>query len=359
MGQFDGKVLVVTGGGRGIGAATAIEFVRRGGRVALGDVVPEIGHETVEVIGKDNAVFVETDVRDPAACQALVDAAVERFGGVDYLVNSAIKMAPGPLADLKLEDWKLVMDTGLTGTFLMTQAVGRWLIANKRPGAVVNLSSMAGFQPYGASGAYSTVKAALLMLGEHFAIEWASTGVHTLPVDAGALHDHELDLQLVQPRGQGAAVALEPAELPTVLVDRAVGLLDQHGDDVQHAVHIDAGHAAVQGGKSFHQDAPVSKVPSGTQERHLWPVRCTGELEDSSNRNRFGPLYRTCCHRLHGNGAGSATVGGTSQLGGGPVRHRGRAFIRIATSSRLRATSHGAPTQGFHARGRVGRLMIG
>lgn len=71
------------------------------------------------------------------------------------------------------------------------------------------------------------------------------------------------------------------------------------------------------------------------------------------------PLYRTCCHPVHGNGPGSATVGGTSQLGGGPVRHRGRAFIRIATSSRLRATLHGAPARGFHARGRVGRLMIG
>jgi hypothetical protein len=124
-------------------------------------------------------------------------------------------------------------------------------------------------------------------------------GVHALSVDAGALHGHELDLQLVQPRGQGAAVALEAAELPTVLVDPAVGLLDQHGDDVQHAVHIDAGHAAVRGGKS--------------RDKNARP-------------------------RLRSNGAGSSTVGGTSQLGGGPVRHRGRAFIRIATSSRLRAT---------------------
>lgn len=57
MGQFDGKVLVVTGGGRGIGAATAMEFVRRGGRVALGDVMPEVGQETVEAIGKDKAIF--------------------------------------------------------------------------------------------------------------------------------------------------------------------------------------------------------------------------------------------------------------------------------------------------------------
>lgn len=87
--------------------------------------------------------------------------------------------------------------------------------------------------------------------------------------------------------------------------------------------------------------------------------RRAGELEDPSNRNRFGPLYRTCCHPVHGNGPGGATVGGASQLGAGPVRQRGRAFIRTATSVPLRATSHGAPPQGFHARGRVGRLMNG
>jgi hypothetical protein len=113
-------------------------------------------------------------------------------------------------------------------------------------------------------------------------------------------------LQLGQPGGQCAAVALEATEVPTVLGHRAVGLLDENGDHMQHAMHIDAGHAPVQRGKSFHEDAPVSKVPRGTQERHLWPARRSaanaaqrqaGELEGSSNRNRFGPLYRTCCPR--------------------------------------------------------------
>ena len=141
-----------------------------------------------------------------------------------------------------------------------------------------------------------------------------------------------------------------------------------NGDHVQHAVHIDTGHAPVQGAQAFHEDAPVGKVPSGTQGRHLEPerrgtahaaIRQTGELEDSSNRNRFGPLYRSCCRTAHGNGPRSATVGGRSQLGAGPVRQRGRAFIRNATSSPLRATSYGAPAPGFHARGRVSRLMTG
>ena len=133
---------------------------------------------------------------------------------------------------------------------------------------------------------------------------------------------------------------------------------------MQHAVHIDTGHTPVQGGKSFHDDAPVKKVMCtitiGAQERHLWSAGCwiakalqqpAGELKDSSDRYRFGPLYRTCCHQRHSHGAGDATIGGTSQLGAGPVRHRGRAFIRFATFSLLRATSYGALKLGFHARG--------
>lgn len=158
MAQFDGQVLIVTGGARGIGEAVARGFLKRGGRVLLADVNVELGKALAAELGRC-ALFHELDVRDPAACREAVDRAVAAFGRVDCLVNSAIKMAPGPLADLALDDWRTVIDTGLTGTFLMTQAFGRWVIANNRTGAVVNLSSMAGYQPYGAAGAYSTVKA--------------------------------------------------------------------------------------------------------------------------------------------------------------------------------------------------------
>src|SRR5262245_51587371 len=176
MAQFDQKVLIVTGGARGIGEAVARAFVARGGRVLLADVNAEAGEQLAAEIGRA-ALFHYADVRDPADCRATVERAVAAFGRADCLVNSAIKMAPGPLAEPALEDWRTVIGSGLTGTFLMTQAFGRWAIANGRAGAVVNLSSMAGYQPYGASGAYSTVKAAVLMLSDHFAIEWARKGI--------------------------------------------------------------------------------------------------------------------------------------------------------------------------------------
>jgi NAD(P)-dependent dehydrogenase (short-subunit alcohol dehydrogenase family) len=173
MARFDGKICLIAGGGRGIGGKTAEFFAAQGGKVVIGDVNAELGRELAGKIGADKAVFQPLDVTDPESCKAAVARAVDEFGGLDYLVNCAIKMAPGALKDLPLADWQLVVDIGLTGTFLMCQAAGNWMLDNGRPGAMVNLSSNAGVQPYGMSGAYSSVKAGIIMLSRHFAIEWA------------------------------------------------------------------------------------------------------------------------------------------------------------------------------------------
>ncbi|MEE9274377.1 MAG: glucose 1-dehydrogenase [bacterium] len=172
MSRFGGKVCIVAGGARGIGEKTSEMFAEEGGRVIIGDVNRELGEPLAERIG-ERAVFQHLDVTEPDSCKAAVERAVSEFGGLDCLVNCAIKMDPAPLLDLSLESWKLVVDIGLTGMFLMGQAAGRWWIENGRPGAMVNLSSNAGVQPYGMSGAYSTVKAGIIMLSQHFAIEWA------------------------------------------------------------------------------------------------------------------------------------------------------------------------------------------
>jgi len=184
MPDFSGKTLLVTGGARGIGEAVARAFVKNGGRALLADVDAERGRALALEIGHA-AVFQPCDVRNPADCETAVQRAVAAFGTIDCLVNSAIKMAPAPLADLKLDDWRTVIDVGLTGTFLMTQAFGRWVVAHGRSGSVVNLSSMSGDQPYSSSGAYSTVKAAVRMLGDHFAIEWARKGIRVNTVAPG------------------------------------------------------------------------------------------------------------------------------------------------------------------------------
>ena len=145
----------------------------------------ELGVELEAKLGKDKAVFQRLDVSDEASCQAAVERAVGEFGGLNHLVNCAIKMDPAPLVDLPLSSWKMVLDVGLTGMFLMCQAAGRWLIENERPGVMVNLSSNAGVQPYGMSGAYSTVKAGIIMLSKQLGIEWARKGIRVNAVCPG------------------------------------------------------------------------------------------------------------------------------------------------------------------------------
>ena len=208
MAQFDDKVLIVTGGARGIGEAVARGFVQRGGRVVLADVDAARGRALAAEIGRA-AVFQEPTcaTRRIARRRSSAPCGVRHRG---LLVNSAIKMAPAPLADLKLEDWRTVIDVGLTGTFLMTQAFGRWVIAHGRSGAVVNLSSMAGDQPYGAAGAYSTVKAAVRMLGDHFAIEWARKGIRVNAVAPGHI-ETPLTAYLKDPVDRQRPLGRDPA----------------------------------------------------------------------------------------------------------------------------------------------------
>lgn len=184
MARFEDRVCIITGGASGIGAETARRYVRDGGRVVIGDVDEALGGAIADEIGVA-AVFVTIDVADPDSCAAGVAFTVATFGRLDGLVNSAIRMGPAPLEDLSLADWNRVLDVGLTGTFLMTQAAGRWWIDNETPGAVVNLSSTGGLQPYNLAGAYSTTKAGVIMLSRQFGLEWAKHNIRVNTVCPG------------------------------------------------------------------------------------------------------------------------------------------------------------------------------
>ncbi|MEK6248919.1 MAG: SDR family oxidoreductase [Planctomycetales bacterium] len=184
MNRFSEKVAIVTGGARGIGEETSKQFIQQGGKVFICDTNAELGQALADELGR-NAHFFEMDVSNPQACRDAVDKTVTEFGSVDCVVNSAIQMAPGLLKDLSLEDWNRTLNVGLTGTFLMCQAAGGWMLDQGRKGSIVNLSSIGGIMPYGRSGAYSTVKAAVIMLSKHLGIEWASQGIRVNAVCPG------------------------------------------------------------------------------------------------------------------------------------------------------------------------------
>ena len=244
MARFTDKVCIVTGGASGIGARTAEMFAEQGGKVVIGDVNDKLGTEVCEGIGADLAVYMHLDVTDPEACQAAVNLAVELFGSVDCVVNSAVKMAPGLLKDLSLEDWSTMVNVGLTGSFLMIQAAGRWMIDNERPGSIITISSVGGRQPYGMSGAYSTVKASLIMLARHFAIEWAGNGIRVNAVCPGHT-ETPLTAYLQDPvikKGRSDVTPLQRVGQPVDIANGIMFLLSDEADYITAAaLDIDGG----------------------------------------------------------------------------------------------------------------------
>ena len=175
---LENRGAVVTGGGRGIGAAVARALAAAGARVVVSarstDQIESVA-ESLRQLGQD-ARAVACDVTDPAQVQALVRQSTELLGSVDILVNNAGIASSAPLKVIRLEDWERIMAVNVTGPFLCTQAFGPGMI-EAGWGRVVNIASVAGKigQPYIA--AYCASKHALIGFTRAVAVELAKKGV--------------------------------------------------------------------------------------------------------------------------------------------------------------------------------------
>jgi NAD(P)-dependent dehydrogenase (short-subunit alcohol dehydrogenase family) len=244
MFEFDDKICVIAGGARGIGEKTAEFYVDQGGRVVIGDTRQDEAERVVQRLGEDRAVFHPLDVSDARSCADLISAAVKRFGAVDHLVNCAIIQRPGPLVELAEDSWRQVLDVGLTGTFLMCQAFGRWMLDNDRPGAVVNITSMAAQQPYAGAGPYSTVKAGTAMLTYQLGLEWASQGIRVNACAPGHI-ETPLTAYLKDPDIRRARSEATPIPRVGQPEDVAAGILFLLSDE---ASYITATQLTIDGG---------------------------------------------------------------------------------------------------------------
>ena len=245
------EVALVTGGGAGIGRATAIAFAEDGCRVLVADVDDEGGRETVRIIqeAEGEAVYVHADVSDPAQVEQMVARAVESFGRLDYAFNNAgIEGVSAPTAECTLENWNRVLAVNLTGVWLcMKEEIA--VMLRQGHGTIVNCSSVAGLVGFASSPAYVASKHGLVGLTKTAALEYATRGIRINAVCPGII-----DTAMIDRYTHGAAdaesqmVAMEPMGrmgTPTEVACAVIWLCSADSSFVTgHALVVDGGFVA-------------------------------------------------------------------------------------------------------------------
>ena len=252
MARLDGKVALITGGGIGIGRATALRFAQEGASVCLADLSLEnaaaVAYE-VEAAG-GQALAVQVDTADESGCEAMVRRCVEAFGAVDVLVaaagiGSAIPRTGGPVQplsvlDYPIEPFRRVIDVNLYGVLYSNRAVGRWLRDNRRPGSIINLASVASRVPL-PGGAYSISKAGVWMLTKVLAKELAPLGIRVNAIGPGYI-----DTPLT------AGMQEDEARLRMVIAGTPMGRLGQPEEIASTALFLASDEASYFTGELLH-----------------------------------------------------------------------------------------------------------
>lgn len=184
--DLEGKTAIITGGGRGLGEQIAEAFAEQGANVILCSRKVENCEKVAERLKKFKIKVAaqKCDVTNKAEVTNLVEQTVKEFGKIDILVNNSGATWGAPVEDMPLEAWQKVIDVNVTGTFLMSQAVGKQMI-KQQSGKIINISSIAGFggtdPKYMNTIGYNTSKGAIITFTKDLAVKW---GEHNIQVNA-------------------------------------------------------------------------------------------------------------------------------------------------------------------------------
>lgn len=187
--RLAGKVALISGGARGMGAVEAQLFAREGAKVVLGDLLEAEGRQieaAIQAAGGE-AVFVPLDVTDETAWQHAVHTAVQRFGKLDVLVNNAGVSSHGKVEDTPVEEWDRVMDINAKGVFLGSKTAIP-AMRNAGGGSIINISSQLGLVGVdNSSPQYQASKGAVRLLTKATAIQYAPEGIRANSVHPGPI----------------------------------------------------------------------------------------------------------------------------------------------------------------------------
>jgi 2-deoxy-D-gluconate 3-dehydrogenase len=189
--DLGGRTAIVTGSAMGIGLGIARRLHEAGASVVVADLDATAGEHAAEALlarRADSALAVRCDVSDPGSVEGMVDASVERFGGVDVLVNNAGIFPMLPLSELDLETFQRVIDVNLTGLFLCTKIVSARMIAQGKGGRIVNITSIDALHPSMVGLAhYDASKHGAWGFTKNVALELAPQGISVNAIAPGAI----------------------------------------------------------------------------------------------------------------------------------------------------------------------------
>lgn len=245
--QFNlkGKVALVTGSSRGLGAGIAIALAEAGAQVAVHGSqhapdttlarMPRTGAHHFGVVG---------DVSQKAACSALVEQVVSRCGRIDILVNNAGIIRRAPAIDHSEEDWQAVIDTNLSSVFRLMQHAGRHML-KQQSGKIINMASLLTFQGGIMVPSYAAAKGGVAQLTKAFANEWASKGVHVNAIAPGYMETDNTEALRANPERARQILERIPAGrwgTPEDLAGATVFLASRASDYLHgHILVVDGG----------------------------------------------------------------------------------------------------------------------
>lgn len=239
--QLKEKTAIITGGGRGIGRGIARRFAQEGGRVVLAQRDPDSGESTCREIESagGTALFVQTDVSQREAVERLVTTTIERFGGLDILINNAgITGLNGPFLELTQKTWDNVIGVNLTGVFHCSQAAGR-VMASKGGGTIIHISSTNGFVPQPQCAAYGAAKGGIETLTKSMATDLAPHNIRVNTIAPGPI---EVNLPDGASPHRGELTLLGRSGLPEEIAAAAVFLASDESSFVNgHTLVVDGG----------------------------------------------------------------------------------------------------------------------
>ena len=246
--RLNGKVALISGGARGMGAVEAELFASHGAKVVIGDVLIEEGRLTAQRIVDQGgqARFEPLDVTDEGQWASIVNETVDRFGGLDVLVNNAGIYRIATIEQTSMDVFRQIMEVNVTGVFLGTRTVIPEM-RKRGGGSIVNISSTAGLAGSANSSAYQASKGAVRIFTKSTAIEHVGSGIRANSVHPGMIDTDMITVLLKDPEERRQRIASVPLGRVGTALDVAYAVLYLASDE---SSFVTGAELVIDGGKT-------------------------------------------------------------------------------------------------------------